>query len=987
MKNADVELIQRTLDGDETAFSDLVQKYRKSVHALAWRKIGDFHIAEDITQETFLKAYQELSTLKEPQSFASWLYVIVVNRCNTWHRKKRLPTQSLEHTDSAELEKETYSSYVIAENERSTTEAKREVVKKLLEKLQESERTVITLHYLGGMTYEEISKFLGVSVSAIKNRLYRARQLLKKEETMIREALENYQITPHLTENIMREIARLKPATPTTGKPLVPWTIAASGALLIVLLLGLGSQQLVNYQQTYSLDAQAEMKIELVDAPIVLNLDTKQDVRNQLGSSNPLSINDNNGQKPDEVLLAAADTEGEEVSLPKQQWIQAEPVKGSRIYSLHATSAEEVYTFAANNQIYKLEADGKRWKHIYNVDSLKVVAHPSSPLAKWNNTLYILFPNKLFATKDDGKTWDLVYSWSNRHDPIDLILTDQVFYVAFENGIFRSEDTGKTWKSIYDEKMELIVSLFIIQNKLFAETHTGLYRLNADSWELIKLPEHIIGDIRTLAATEEKLYVAVMVSFDVVHPNKLANGLARGWWIFRSDDLGNSWKDITPTNAWPVNGLCPYIKLIAAGDTLLVMERGMVRSTDSGNTWQPPQLSETVPVMDTWRTTDAVNKDIFYIESGNGLHRTTDGGKSWEKVNITQNVGGIHHIIVLDETDSKTNTLNTLYGRVGNEIVKTTDGGISWTPIQIEVPMTESDREDYPKITHIVKSGDVIYAKSGDFHEHQDLRLYRVSDDGITLLPIHDRPFFKSGASYLQYELRNNPLVEKLQEEYAGAAQFFKKLVAEPQPRGNWLMARGLQGPFAVSGDTIYMECNFKLFRREQTDKEWQDIEQEETVELTLDITRKNLKLAVSGDTVYVGKRDGHLVVSFNKGDNWVDLTPGLPFQVATYKDIVVAGSTVCVATDAGIITSNDGRTWHAITDVNGNDLIMEHLAADGTTVYGITKDTGIFRLENATFKQIISDIPENVTSLAVNRNTLYVGTENRGMLHYNLEE
>ena len=96
MKNDDAQLIQRVLDGDDTAFSTLVRKYQKPVHALVWRKIGDFHIAEDITQDTFLKAYQRLSTLKEPQRFASWLYVIAANHCSTWLRKKRLWTQSLE---------------------------------------------------------------------------------------------------------------------------------------------------------------------------------------------------------------------------------------------------------------------------------------------------------------------------------------------------------------------------------------------------------------------------------------------------------------------------------------------------------------------------------------------------------------------------------------------------------------------------------------------------------------------------------------------------------------------------------------------------------------------------------------------------------------------------------------------------------------------------------------------------------------------------
>ena len=56
MKNDDVELIHRILAGDETAFETLVKKYQKQVHALAWRKIGDFHIAEEITQDTFLKS-------------------------------------------------------------------------------------------------------------------------------------------------------------------------------------------------------------------------------------------------------------------------------------------------------------------------------------------------------------------------------------------------------------------------------------------------------------------------------------------------------------------------------------------------------------------------------------------------------------------------------------------------------------------------------------------------------------------------------------------------------------------------------------------------------------------------------------------------------------------------------------------------------------------------------------------------------------------
>ena len=93
------------------------------------------------------------------------------------------------------------------------------------------------------------------------------------------------------------------------------------------------------------------------------------------------------------------------------------------------------------------------------------------------------------------------------------------------------------------------------------------------------------------------------------------------------------------------------------------------------------------------------------------------------------------------------------------------------------------------------------------------------------------------------------------------------------------------------------------------------------------------------------------------------------------------------VATDAGIITSDKGRNWRPVTDVDGKNLIMEHLAVDGTTLYGITKDTGIYRLESGVWKHVVSDTPDNVNSLAVDGNALYVGTQDRGMLHFNLEK
>ena len=1003
MKHDDAELIQRVLTGDETAFSALVGKYQRSVHALAWRKIGDFHIAEDITQETFLKAYQGLSMLREPQSFAGWLYVITANQCKAWFRKNRSWSRALENTSGVQLEEAAYSGYVIAENERMTEETHREVVKKLLAKLQESDRTVITLYYLGGMTYEEISEFLGVSEAAIRNRLYRARRRLKKEEPMIREALENFQITPNLTENIMQEISRLKPVAPSGSKPLVPWAIGISTIAVIFLMLGIGTEYLSRFQKPYSFDATSEMTVEIIKTPIVLDIESKPDVRTQLGSTAVPSKNDGAGQQPDEVLFAAAQSEGEDVSVPKQQWIQAQPVTGSDADGLLATPEGEFYA-SADMQLYKLEADGNGWQHLFDFNPLVRVLPPNIPIAKWKNTLYVMLANEFFASKDDGQTWNLVNTLPDGHyDAIGLILTERAFYAAFDIGIFRSEDNGKTWKAINDGlmmgNMGYIGSIVNIQDTLFAGTGNGLYRLSADNWQSVKFPVPVTF-VRSVAATEKNLYIAAEIHAD---PRKVSRGLLQAWWIFRSTDLGNSWDDITPTNAWAVKGWPPFVKLIAAGDTLLAMEQGMVRSTDGGDTWLPVQLPGTSPAMnaDVDRAV-AVNEGVFYVAGWeDGLHRSTDAGKSWDMVNITQDTGQIGNLIAYREKNKGDNVSLTFYARYEEEkVVKTTDRGTSWQEVQIEMPMTEPDREVPPRITHIIKSDGKIYAKGGDLLGSGETRLYHVSTDSNSLVPIPGIPIFDAtDLSILLHQIgmekRNGAnlseasVIEQLRKTSTGAAGFFKQLAKwDPRQPDVYMQLGFRKGAFAVSGNTFYMEYNYKLFRWEPGDTEWYDTEQEETVELSGGLAFGELKLAASGNTLYVGKRDGHLVVSFDKGNNWLDLTLALPFPVKDFNDIVFAGSTVYVATDAGVAASSDGKQWRAITDAAGTSLIIGRLAVDGTNVYGVSK-TGVYRLanENDTWKQIVSEVPERVTSLAVDGKVLYVGTQGSGMLHFNLDE
>ena len=281
MSDNNLQLIQQILDGKEEAFSTLIKKYQKRVHALAWRKLGDYHLAEDITQDTFIQVYQNLSTLKNHNQFDGWLYVIVNRLCINWINKRRVAMQSIEDTPVEDLEESYYKNYELEQRKVETIKHYSEIVKELLEKLPESERTVMSLYYLGEMTAKEISKFLGVSVNTIKSRLRRARNRLKQEEAMIREAMTHFQISPTISENVLREVSRLQPTPPTGSKPFIPWVLGTTTAALLLLLLGTGSQYFTRHQSPYSLDSQSEMSVDIVDSAIVNDNESKLDLRNQ----------------------------------------------------------------------------------------------------------------------------------------------------------------------------------------------------------------------------------------------------------------------------------------------------------------------------------------------------------------------------------------------------------------------------------------------------------------------------------------------------------------------------------------------------------------------------------------------------------------------------------------------------------------------------------------------------------------------------------
>lgn len=174
----DQELVTRVLRGDSQAFAELVELYQQAVYNLAYRMLGDAREAEDAAQEAFLRAYQHLRSYDPERSFKTWLLSIVSNYCIDRLRKRRLIWLSIEEplpphpalTSSTPEPEEAFVS-----KERNTA------VQSLLASLAPEYRAAVVLRYWYDMSYAEIAEMLGTTESAIKSRLFRARQMLASE--------------------------------------------------------------------------------------------------------------------------------------------------------------------------------------------------------------------------------------------------------------------------------------------------------------------------------------------------------------------------------------------------------------------------------------------------------------------------------------------------------------------------------------------------------------------------------------------------------------------------------------------------------------------------------------------------------------------------------------------------------------------------------------------------------------------------------------
>jgi RNA polymerase sigma-70 factor (ECF subfamily) len=171
----DQELVARALRGDQVAFAELVEMYQRAVYNLSYRMLGNPNEAEDAAQESFLRAYQHLGRYDPERPFKTWLLSITSNHCIDRLRKRRLTWLSLDEPLPAHPE---LTSKAPDPEDAAVANERNKMLQSMLAELAPEYRAAVILRYWYDMSYAEIAELLETTESAIKSRLFRARQML-----------------------------------------------------------------------------------------------------------------------------------------------------------------------------------------------------------------------------------------------------------------------------------------------------------------------------------------------------------------------------------------------------------------------------------------------------------------------------------------------------------------------------------------------------------------------------------------------------------------------------------------------------------------------------------------------------------------------------------------------------------------------------------------------------------------------------------------
>ena len=178
----DQKLVKRAQGGELEAYDELIRRYQERIYATIYHMTANHEDANDLAQETFIKAYQALKSFKGDSSFFTWVYRIAVNKTiNFLKQRKNKTHMSLNDLDfNAEHDPDLVA--LVSDKTPRRNVNLIELQEKLngaMQKLSEIHRLVVTLHDVQGLSHEDISKIMGCNTGTVRSRLFYARQQLQ----------------------------------------------------------------------------------------------------------------------------------------------------------------------------------------------------------------------------------------------------------------------------------------------------------------------------------------------------------------------------------------------------------------------------------------------------------------------------------------------------------------------------------------------------------------------------------------------------------------------------------------------------------------------------------------------------------------------------------------------------------------------------------------------------------------------------------------
>jgi RNA polymerase sigma-70 factor, ECF subfamily len=174
MADADAELVLQSQKGSPAAFESLIRNHQRMIHSLTFRMTGSLADAEDLAQETFIRAYAQIGSFRGTAKFSTWLYRIAVNTCLSWRQSEARRSQL--HADCA---REFSALHANGENSLAENQSNQQVQSTLL-KLPAKQRAAIVLTIYDGLNHAEAAQILGCSETTVSWRVFDARRKLKR---------------------------------------------------------------------------------------------------------------------------------------------------------------------------------------------------------------------------------------------------------------------------------------------------------------------------------------------------------------------------------------------------------------------------------------------------------------------------------------------------------------------------------------------------------------------------------------------------------------------------------------------------------------------------------------------------------------------------------------------------------------------------------------------------------------------------------------